>query len=136
MMEAVKSMAPREVEVSAKPKRRKFTAEYKRKILEEIDRCTEPGEIGAVLRREGLYSSHLVEWRRIRREAGNAGLAPKKRGPQPKVVDERDRKIAELERQNAKLMARAKKAEALVELQKKVSELLGIDLADSSEENS
>lgn len=129
-------MAPREVEVSAKPKRRKFTAEYKRKILEEIDRCTEPGEIGAILRREGLYSSHLVEWRRARREFGNAGLAPKKRGPQPKLVDERDRKIAEQQREIARLTARAKKAEALLDLQKKVSELLGIDLADSSEENS
>ena len=135
-MEAVKSMAPREVEVSAKPKRRKFTAEYKRQLLEEIDRCTEPGQVGAILRREGLYSSHLVEWRRARREFGNAGLVPKQRGPKQTAVDERDRKIAELERQNAKLTVRAKKAEALLELQKKVSELLGIDLADSSEENS
>ena len=135
-MEAAKSMAPREVEVSAKPKRRKFTAEYKRKILEEIDRCTEPGAIGEILRREGLYSSHLVEWRRAWREFGNAGLVPKQRGPKPIVVDDRDRKIAEQQREIAKLTARAKKAEALLELQKKVSELLGIDLADSSEENS
>lgn len=135
-MEVAKKLAPLEVEVSARPGRRTFTAEYKGKVLEEIDRCKGPGEIGAILRREGLYSSHLVQWRRARREMGNAELAPKERGPKAKGPDERDRKIAELERENAKLKTRAKKAEALVELQKKVSELLGIDLADSSEEKS
>ena len=116
----------REVEVSAKAQRRRFTAEYKRKVLQEADACTKTGEIAAVLRREGLYSSHLTVWRR-QREAGElSGLAAKKRGPQARVSDERDRKIAQLERELARQTARAEKAEAIVEVQKKVGELLGV----------
>lgn len=122
-----------ETEVASKPRRRRFTAEYKRKILEEAAACTKPGEIGALLRREGLYSSNLVEWRRAQERGGLAGLAPKKRGPAAKEVNPLARKVAELERALAKAERRAERAEGLVELQKKVSELLGIQLPKPDE---
>ena len=123
-----------ETEVSEKAKRRTFPAEYKRRILREAAACTERGELGALLRREGLYSSHLTEWRKQAERGEAAGLAPKKRGPKAKPVDPRDRRIAELERQNAKLTQRSERAEALVEVQKKVSELLGIALPTPPDE--
>lgn len=119
-----------ETEVVAKPERRRFTAEYKRRIVQEADRCREPGEVAALLRREGLYSSHLAAWRAARRRGELAGLAPKARGPKPTRPDPRDRKITELERENRRLQARAERAEALVELQKKVSDLLGVPLPE------
>jgi len=114
-----------DVQVAAKPRRRTYTAEYKRRILKEVDACTAPGAIGALLRREGLYTSHLVVWRRARRRGELAALAPKRRGRKPTPVDPRDRKIAELERQLAQVTGRAERAEALVELQKKLAALLG-----------
>ncbi len=119
-----------EIEVVAKPARRRFTAEYKRRILQEADRCREPGDVAALLRREGLYSSHLAAWRAARRRGELAALAPKARGPKPTRSDPRDRKITELERENRRLQARAERAEALVELQKKVSDLLGVPLPE------
>ncbi len=117
-----------ETEVSSKAKRRQYTAEFKRRILREADACTKPGELGALLRREGLYSSHLLTWRAQRDRGELAGLAPKKRGPKPRPVDERDREIALLKRENARLEARLEKAEAIIEVQKKVSQLLGVEL--------
>ena len=123
-----------ETEVTAKARRRKFTAEYKRKVLAEAEACTKPGEIGALLRREGLYSSHLVEWRRAREGGALAGLAPRKRGPAAKVPHPLERKVAELQREVARATRRAERAEGLVELQKKVSELLGIQLPKPDEE--
>ena len=116
---------PQETEVVAKAKRRSFTAKYKRKIVREADACKEPGEIGALLRREGLYSSHLTTWRREVEQRELAALAPKKRGPQ---ADERDRKIADQARQIEQLKARAERAELIVEIQKKVSSILGVEL--------
>jgi transposase len=121
-----------ETEVSAKARRRQFTAEYKRKVLAEAETCTKPGEIGALLRREGLYSSHLVAWRRAR--GSGAGLAPRKRGPVAKVPHPLERKVVELERSLARAERRAERAEGLVELQKKVSELLGIQLPKQDED--
>lgn len=112
-----------DVQVSAKIRRRRFTAEYKLKVVREADACSKPGELGALLRREGLYSSHLVDWRRAR-ERGELVNTPK-RGRKAKPVDPSAKRVAELERQNAKLLARAERAEALVELQKKVAALLG-----------
>ena len=123
-----------ETEVTAKARRRQFTAEYKRKVLAEVEACTKPGEIGAVLRREGLYSSHLVEWRRARDSGALAGLAPMKRGPAAKVPHPLERRVVELEREVAKATRRAERAEGLVALQKKVSELLGIQLPKPDEE--
>lgn len=106
-------------EVAAKAKRRRFTAEYKQRILREAEACKGNGELGALLRREGLYSSHLSAWKEQARAGAHAALVPKKRGPEPRAIDERDRRIAELERENAKLTRRAERAEALVEVQKK-----------------
>ncbi len=122
---AVLGMKPPEVEVLAKASRRQFTAEYKRRILREADACTEPGAIGALLRREGLYSSHLTTWRAQRERGELAGLTPKKRGPIPKPKDPVAVKVAALEREVTRYKVRAERAEALVELQKKVAELLG-----------
>jgi hypothetical protein len=117
-----------EVEVTEKAVRRQFSAEYKRTVLTEADACTREGAIGALLRREGLYSSHLTVWRAARERGAIAGLAPKKRGPKAVPPDPRDRKIVELERETRRLTSRLERAEALVDLQKKVSMLLGIVL--------
>jgi transposase len=117
-----------EVEVVAKATRRRFTAEYKRRILREAEAGTEPGAIGALLRREGLYSSHLTKWRAQRERGALAGLAPKKRGPAPKLQNPLAAKVAALERAVSRERARADRAEALVALQKKVAELLGTAL--------
>jgi transposase-like protein len=119
------AVTPEDVQVAAKPQRRSFTAEYKRRLLKEADACTTPGAVGALLRREGLYSSHLVEWRRARARGELAALTPKKRGRKPIPVDPRDRKIAKLERQLAHMTGRAERAEALVEAQKNLAALLG-----------
>ena len=119
---------PQETEVVAKAKRRMFTAKYKREIVRRADACQESGEIGALLRREGLYSSHLTSWRREVAERELAALAPKKRGPKGTPVDPRDQELAALHRENAKLQARAERAEMLVEIQKKVAMLLGVEL--------
>jgi len=117
-------------EVSAKATRRVFTAEYKHKVLAEADACTEPGEIGALLRREGLYRSLLTEWR-VARRRGNLGKT--KRGPKAREADERDQQIAQLEHEVQKQRARADRAEALVELQKKVAELFSLRNGEPSE---
>jgi len=122
---AVLRPAVPEVEVVAKAIRRRFTAEYKRRILREADACTTPGAIGALLRREGLYSSNLTTWRAQRERGELAGLTPKKRGPAPKPQNPLAAKVAALERAVSREKARADRAEALVELQKKVAELLG-----------
>ena len=113
-----------EVKVEAKPQRRRFTAKYKISILEQADACTEPGELSALLRREGLYSSYLSAWRDAREQGQLEALSPKKRGRKPKRVDPRDEEIAQLKKQLAVEIARRKRAEGLVELQKKVAALL------------
>lgn len=115
-----------DVEVSAKARRRQFTAKYKLEILRRAAACTQAGEIGALLRSEGLFSSHLTTWRQARERGELVGLAPKTRGRKAVPPDAGAKKIAELERQNARLTARAERAEALVEIQKKVAALLGI----------
>jgi transposase len=120
-----------ETEVTEKAKRRTFTAEYKKRILEEADRALvsdEAGGVGALLRREGLYSSHLVEWRRLREAGELSGLSPKRRGPAPRKLHPLEKENAELKRKLERAEARAKRAEAVIEVQKKVSELLGIPL--------
>ncbi len=119
-------------EVREKPVRRKFSAEYKRRILDEADACTEPGGIGALLRREGLYSSLLFSWRRRRNKVLSEGLAAKKRG-RKSLKDPRDERLTRLERENARLKGRLQEAKIMIEIQKKTSELLGIKLTDVSE---
>ena len=121
-------------EVTEKAKRRLFTAEYKKRIIEQADRALASGErgaVGALLRREGLYSSHLSEWREARAQGALAGLTPKKRGPAKRETDERDRRIAELERELAKDRVRLQQAEIIIEVQKKVSSILGIKLPET-----
>jgi transposase len=113
--------------VVAKASRRRFTVEYKRKIVREADGCKSPGAVGALLRREGLYSSHLTVWRAAR-ERGELAGAPKPRGPAPQVPDRRDKQIADLTRETARWRQRAERAEALVEVQKKLAALLGTPL--------
>jgi transposase-like protein len=121
-------------EVSAKAQRRRFSVAEKVRILREADACAgEKGAVSALLRREGLYSSLLSTWR-AQRDAGQLGPSPKKRGPVPKPPDPRDKIIVELERNLRKAVARADRAERLVELQKKLSELLGIPLSDPESE--
>ena len=133
--ELVAPAAERGVQVLAKAERRRFTLEYKRRILQEADGCTKLGELGALLRREGLYSSHLATWRTARARRELSGPSPKKRGPKPRVVPAEAKRILELERENRRLRVRAERAEALVEIQKKVAALLGNDLPPSGEES-
>jgi transposase len=122
--------------VSASPSRRRFTAAYKRSILRDAARCSQPGDLAALLRREGLYSSHLAAWRAAERRGDLAGPT-KRRGPTATPVDPQAKRVAkrvaELERQLAKATARAERAEGLVALQKKVAELFGQTLDTPSE---
>lgn len=123
-----------ETEVVAKAQRRRFTAAEKLRVLDEADGCTKPGELGALLRREGLYSSHVATWRAARRRGELAGLTPRARGPKAKLVDPRDRRLAEQAREIQWLRARLERAEGLIEVQKKVSQLLGIPLASDAKD--
>ncbi len=118
---------PDDPEVLEKASRRRFTAKYKLGILEEADHC-EPGQIGALLRREGLYSSHLTTWRRQHEAGVLEALGPRKRGRKAKVRDARALRMEELERENERLRQRLAQAETIIEVQKKVSSLLGITL--------
>jgi transposase len=115
-------------EVTSKAKRRLFTAEYKRKVLQEADACTERGQIGALLRREGLYSSHLVEWRRLRERGELAGLEAKKRGPKVREPNPLTKQVADQQREIARLKAENAKLQLICDVQKKVSQLLGVTL--------
>jgi transposase-like protein len=112
--------------VLERPVRRTYPAEYKRRILEEADRCTEPGQLGALLRREGLYSSHLSVWRKQREQAVRAALTTKPRGRKAKRMDPLAEENQRLRRENQQLRQRLQQAETIIEFQKKISELLGI----------
>ena len=118
-------------EVVAKAKRRRFTAEYRLKVLRQADACKASGELGALLRREGLYSSLLSTWRRQREEGALVALRGRKRGPKPKAVDPR---VKELEKENARLQRKLKQAEMIIDVQKKVHEILGIPLRTLADE--
>ena len=115
-------------EVAERAVRRRFPAAYKLQVLREADACTAPGDLGALLRREGLYSSHLTTWRRQREQGTLAALAPKKRGRPGRAPSPLARRVAELERDKARLERRLKQAETIIEVQKTVSEILGIPL--------
>lgn len=130
-----RGMISGEVEVMAKATRRRLTAEYKLRILREAEACSRPGEIGALLRREGLYSSSLTEWRKQRERGELEGLLEKRRGPAPRERNPLADKVRALERENARLRRRAERAEGLVALQKKVSEVLGIELGREDEKD-
>jgi transposase len=119
-----------ETEVVAKARRRRFSAKEKLRILRLAEACTQAGEVGALLRREGLYSSHLTTWRRARAAGELDALTPKKRGRKVlPAANPLEKEVSDLKRQLVKSEARAAHAEALIGLQKKVSELLGLKLA-------
>jgi transposase len=126
---AAEPAAGTDPEVLEKASRRRFTAKYKLRVLEQADGCTEPGQIGALLRREGLYSSHLTTWRRQREAGALAGLASRKRGCKVNPQTSQTRRMAELERDNERLRHRLVQAETIIDVQKKVSSLLGIPLS-------
>ena len=119
-------------EVLAVAKRRKFTAEYKLELLKEADACRAPGELGALLRREGLYSSHLSTWRAQRRLGALAALSDVHRGR--KAAPREAKEIERLRRANVRLQARLDQAERIIDIQKKISEILGIPLRTPTQE--
>jgi transposase-like protein len=125
---------PPNPEVPSKAARRRFTAEYKLRILKQVDACTELGKIGELLRREGLYASNLTTWRRQRDEGVLSALKPKKRGRKESVrnplIDENEK----LRRDNERLTERLRRAEIIIDVQKKVSQMLGVPLKMTEEE--
>ena len=121
-------------EVLEKPTRRRFEAAYKLRLLEEADRCTEPGQLGELLRREGLYSSHLTSWRRQRDAGALQALGAKKRGRRAKRKDPMATEIGRLQRENQLLTERLRQAETIIEVQKKVSEMLGISAPSQNDD--
>jgi len=116
-------------EVVPRAKRRQFATEYKLRILEEADRCTESGQIGALLRREGLYSSHLSKWRKLRARWQREALAPQKRGRPPQ--DPTAAEIAQVRRENERLRAQLEQAELIIDVQKKLAQLLGLRMDET-----
>ena len=112
-------------EVPAKVQRRQFTAAYRLRILKEADACKKHGALGALLRREGLYSSHLVNWRRQREQGELVAGRARQRGPTAKPIDPR---VKQLEVENRRLQRKLARAETIITLQKKVAEILGIPL--------
>ncbi len=118
-------------EVVPKAERRRFTAEYKLRILAEADACTQRGQIGALLRREGLYRSHLDKWREQRRVGVLQALTPQKRGRKP---DPQAAEIVRLRHENERLQQRLQRAETIIEVQKKLSTLLGLPMSENDEQ--
>ena len=119
-------------EVLARAKRRTYTGEFKQKVLAEADQARGSGEIGAVLRRHGLYSSHLTKWRQERKSGILEGLAPQKRGPKSKA-NPLTAENQKLQRANERLTDRLRKAEIIIDVQKKVAMLLGLPIAETEE---
>jgi transposase-like protein len=116
-------------EILEKAYRRRFSADYKLRILEEADACEAPGEVGRLLRREGLYSSHLAAWRKARRQGSLAGLS-KRRGPKGNPTNPLARKVEKLERENRRLEEDLRKAHVILDVQGKVAGLLGLSFDD------
>ena len=129
-------MDPLDPEVLEKKPRRRFTAQYKLRIVEEADMLKESGQIEALLRREGLYSSNLTTWRRQRDEGQLQALSPKKRGRKAQQTNPLAERIARLERENRRLQDRLKQAQTIIEVQKKISEILGIPQSDLDDNGS
>ena len=124
---------PPNPEVPEKATRRRFTADYKMRILRQADACRGAGEIGVLLRREGLYSSHLTTWRRQRDAGILSGLRPKRRGPKPMVPNPLQAEVERLRKETERLQRRLNQAELIIEVQKKISQILGIPLQEPSE---
>lgn len=123
-------------EVSEKKARRRFTAQYKLGIVEQADMLKESGQIGALLRREGLYSSNLTTWRRQRDEGQLQALSPKKRGRKARQKNPLAQRVARLEKENRRLQDQLKQAKTIIEVQKKISEILGIPQSDLDDNGS
>ena len=128
-------------EVVQRAVRRRFTVDYKHRILTEVDAAADTRTIGRILRREGLYSSHLTNWRKTRDRLQRAALEPQKRGPKPSPKNPLQTENAKLTRENARLNKKLRRAELIIDLQKKVSQILGITLpvleeSDDDEVNS
>jgi len=121
-------------EVAATAKRRQFSSSEKRRILAAADRCTEAGEIGALLRREGIYSSQLATWRKQREANERAALEPKKRGRKADPMIAQDRRVAQLTKENDRLHRKLAQAQLIIDVQKKVAMLLGIPMAEDTDE--
>ncbi len=126
---SIKAAIP-EPEVVPQAERRQFTAKYKLRILEEADSCNGAGELGALLRREGLYSSYLSRWRRQRDQGQLRALASKKRGRKRAAQDQQTEELAKLRRENQRLQLRLQQAETVIEVQKKLSHLLGLTASE------
>ena len=126
---AVEAATP-DPEVVAQAERRRFTAKYKLHILEEAGRCNGAGELGALLRREGLYSSYLSRWRRQRDQGQLQALASKQRGRKGAAQGQQAQELAELRRENQRLQVRLEQAETIIEVQKKLSQLLGLTASE------
>ena len=122
-------LEPRDTEVVPKAKRRQFSVAYKKRILVEVDGCTQAGQIGSILRREGLYSSHPSTWRRQRERGEWGGASASHRGRPAK--SEFEQELAPLRQENERLQQRLAQAEAIIDIQKKVSQLIGLTLTDS-----
>lgn len=131
---AARALTAVDPEVCAKPVRRRFSVEDKLRILRLADGCLEPGSVGALLRREGLYSSHLTTWRRQREEGTLAALKPKKRGRKATDPNPLATELVQLNRENTRLAKRLQQAELIIDVQKKISQLLGITLDNSPEQ--
>ena len=131
---AGRALTAADPEVRAKPVRRRFSVEDKLRILRLADSCVEPGSVGALLRREGLYSSHLTTWRRQRKEGALAALKPKKRGRKATDPNPSASELIRLQRENARLAKRLQQAELIIDVQKKISQMLGITLENSPEQ--
>jgi transposase-like protein len=121
-----------ETEVVVRAKRRQHTAEYKLRILRELDECTGKGEVGAILRREGLYSSLISKWREQREQGSLNGLGGQRRGPK---VDPNAAELARLQRENKRLKEKLERAELIIDVQKKVARLIGETPPPPNEEN-
>ena len=139
-METKKSVVEEAVnpspEVLEKPVRRRFSVEYKLKILAEADACVTTGQLGELLRREGIYSSNLSTWRRQREEGALAGLTPKRRGRKAKPKNPLSDEVTRLQRENERLKKHLRQAELIIDVQKKVSEMLNIPLKTPDDERS
>lgn len=118
-------------EVPEKARRRQFSAGYKLRVLKEADACDQRGQLGELLRREGLYSSHLTLWRRQREEGSLQSLSPRTRGRRPRVTNPLTKRVTDLERENDGLRKRLRQAELIIDVQKKVSLILGVTLDPS-----
>ena len=133
MQPAVKTNEEREsAEVVAVARRRKFATSYKRRIVREADACSDPGAIGALLRSEGLYSSHLSNWRQEIETSELAALQSKPRGPKPDASKAEARRVLALEKEVAKLKKQLGRAEQIIDVQKKLCELLGLPTAEDA----